>query len=56
MLQRLFRKPVAVEPVQIVAETIKPTIDKERISGDPTYSEDCLRTRFRHVPGLRECS
>jgi O-methyltransferase len=45
MFQRMFRKTStpAKPDTPAVVEPVEPGIDKERISGGPTYSEDCLR-------------
>jgi O-methyltransferase len=40
MFERFFKKPIAVPPLTEIPRFL---IDKERISGDPVYSEDCLR-------------
>jgi O-methyltransferase len=55
MLKRLFARPVVALHREVPAEVPLPSIDKERMYGDPTYSEDSLRvwgqsTDFMHDP------
>src|SRR5882672_2261920 len=40
MFDRFLKKPIAVPTPTEIPRFL---IDKERISGDPVYSEDCLR-------------